>query len=341
MAFSMDLQAVARSTNGVALIDLVVNQVVCKPSIFRFGELLVLPNVQRLRDTPGQHCEALELLELFAYADYGAYVRDAARYPALQADAQRGGVALRKLKMLTLVGACSRQRQLRYDALQTLLSLESARELEALVLECIACGLLKAKMDPAGGVLCVEEAVPREIRLAPPPPSASGISSGGGSSSSSSSASGGAAAAAVDGIAATDSSLGALLRKLDDWQRASAALKETFAREIARAAEARAAVRADRERISKSVARTRTRVAQSSAYHRGGMGGGGKGGGMASGMASGMGNGMGGMGGMGGGAGGMRTSGGGGRSRGARVHPKSRPRADGSMSGRSFDRPGM
>ena len=317
--YLLNLQAVARAANGLALVDLVVNKAVCEPSVFRFGELLVLPNVQRLRDSPGKSREAFDLLELFAYADYGVFARDAARFPELQADEQRGGAALRKLKMLTLVGACSRQRQLRYDALQTLLSVESSRELEALVLECIARGLLKAKMDPAGGVLCVEEATPREIRLPSPSPSASC------SSSSSSSSGSGGGVASVDGIAATDSSLGGLLCKLDDWQHASAALKETFAREIARAAETRATVRASRERISQSVATTKKRVGQSSAFHRGKfpqlMGG------------------MGGMGGMGDG-GGMGTSGGGVRSRAARAHLKPRVRADGSMQGRSFDRRG-
>tara|TARA_B110000208_G_scaffold191095_1_gene256829 strand:+ start:1400 stop:2341 length:942 start_codon:yes stop_codon:yes gene_type:complete len=295
-----NLLGVARSAGNVALVD-IVTKLAANPGVFCFGEVLVLDNVQRMRDSPGRAREALELLELLAYGDYSAFARDEDRYPDLKADALTGGVAQRKLKMLTLLGACSRQRQLSYASLQGMLGLTTASELEAIVLECIARSLLKAKMDPAAGVLCVEESMVREVRL--PSPASSSSSSGGGDSSAENSS----------------TSLSELLRKLDAWQSVSDEVDATLTQQIERCSSARSEARAQRQQITASVSAMKQRVALSPGRRGAGGGGGGGGGGDGGGREHG------GHGGGGGGRDRSRFS----RGEGGRARVKSR--ADGSM----------
>lgn len=149
--------ALAKSaTSPRAAADL-VTRATSAPNTFVFAELLQTPQVQALAQSP-EYAPHLGLLHVFSYGTYQTY-RDASDLPAL-ADAQ--ALKLRQLSLLTL----ARDRaNLSYDALRRALGLESARQLEDLVIKAVYQGLLHATLDPAHQAVQVTSVAPlRDLR---------------------------------------------------------------------------------------------------------------------------------------------------------------------------------
>ncbi|PNY20488.1 COP9 signalosome complex subunit 7a, partial [Tolypocladium capitatum] len=111
------------------------------PNTYLFAELLQTPQVQALAGSP-DYASHLALLQIFSYGTYQTY-RAAPGLPPLS-DAQ--SLKLRQLSLLTLARDRS---SLSYDALREALGLESARQLEDLVVRAVYAGLLHATLDPA------------------------------------------------------------------------------------------------------------------------------------------------------------------------------------------------
>ncbi|KND91209.1 COP9 signalosome complex subunit 7a [Tolypocladium ophioglossoides CBS 100239] len=111
------------------------------PNTYLFAELLQAPQVQALASSP-EYASHLALLQIFSYGTYQTY-RAAPGLPSLS-DAQ--SLKLRQLSLLTLARDRS---SLSYDALQKALGLESAPQLEDLVIRAVYAGLLHATLDPA------------------------------------------------------------------------------------------------------------------------------------------------------------------------------------------------
>ena len=76
--------ALAKSAKGAACVQL-VGQVLDNPSLYVFGELLDMPNVQALADGPPAHAAAYELLKIFAYGTWKDYTARAAQLGQLSA----------------------------------------------------------------------------------------------------------------------------------------------------------------------------------------------------------------------------------------------------------------
>ncbi|KAI7836235.1 hypothetical protein COHA_009875 [Chlorella ohadii] len=146
----------AKSARGLALVDL-IGKCTAEPGLFTFGEILSLPGVQELRQSP-DHSSAYELLQLYAYGTWDDYKASPGKYPQLSAAQQH------KLKLLTLVSAADSVRTLGYEDLMRRLELPSVRALEDLLItECFYAGLLKGKLDQRNRCLHVEEAFCRDV----------------------------------------------------------------------------------------------------------------------------------------------------------------------------------
>lgn len=125
--------------------------------IFVFGELLQLPNVQALAESPETECW-LRLLRLFAYGVYADYVSDAATLPPLTA-AMRS-----KLRSLTLISMAEKTKRIAYHTLLQELGMTSRRELEDLIIDVIYAKAVTGKMDQKNDWLEVESTIGRDIK---------------------------------------------------------------------------------------------------------------------------------------------------------------------------------
>jgi len=122
--------ALAKSAKGTACVQL-VGQVLDNPSLYVFGELLDMPNVQALADGPPAHAAAYELLKIFAYGTWKDYTARAAQLGQLSA------AQATKLKKLSVVSLATASKSLPYDTLLSELEIGSVRELENLLIECV------------------------------------------------------------------------------------------------------------------------------------------------------------------------------------------------------------
>lgn len=131
--------------------------VLSHPSIFVFGELLALPSVKKLADSPDTK-PALEQLEMFAYGTFDQY-QARSDLPKLTERQER------KLKQLTIVSLASKNRALSYDQLSSTLQISTVRDLEDLVIESVYLGLVSGKLNQAQKVFEVAEVSGRDVRL--------------------------------------------------------------------------------------------------------------------------------------------------------------------------------
>ncbi|CAN0024693.1 unnamed protein product [Laminaria digitata] len=146
----------AKGAKGAACVAL-IQQVLTSKKLFVFGELLAMPNVQALADTP--HEPHLRLLELFAYGTY--------------ADAQGKGEALpelttpqvEKLRMLSIVSLAHTSKVVPYETMKTALGMDNVRHLEDLIFDTIYSGLLQGKLDQRQELLKVKYAMARDVRM--------------------------------------------------------------------------------------------------------------------------------------------------------------------------------
>eukprot|EP00096_Caligus_rogercresseyi_P011846 TRINITY_DN4801_c0_g1_i3.p1 TRINITY_DN4801_c0_g1~~TRINITY_DN4801_c0_g1_i3.p1 ORF type:complete len:282 (+),score=111.93 TRINITY_DN4801_c0_g1_i3:77-922(+) len=142
-----------KTAKGAAASSLIL-RVLEAPGVYVFGELLDLPNVCALGDSP-DFASHLDLLKLFAYGTYKDYQGD--KYPPLSEGMRK------KLRLLTIVSLASGRKVLAYDELLRELDLKSVRELEDLIIEGSNCRVIQGKLDQKSSHFEVDFAKGRDI----------------------------------------------------------------------------------------------------------------------------------------------------------------------------------
>ncbi|XP_040577665.1 COP9 signalosome complex subunit 7b [Lepeophtheirus salmonis] len=143
-----------KSAKGAAASSLIL-RVLEASGIYVFGELLDLPNITALGDSP-EFASHLELLKLFAYGTYKDYSET--KYPPLTDGMQK------KLRLLTLVSLASGKKILKYEELMKELNLNTVRELEDLIIEGSNSRIIQGKLDQKSSHFEVDFAKGRDIK---------------------------------------------------------------------------------------------------------------------------------------------------------------------------------
>lgn len=110
----------------------------------------------QLRDS--EHSKYHTTLELFAYGRYKDYEGNPDKYIELS-DSQK-----RKLRQLTVVSLSAELKKVPYDAMLTALGLDTLRQLEEIIIDCINAGLVTAKIDQRNKLLLVTDFMARDVR---------------------------------------------------------------------------------------------------------------------------------------------------------------------------------
>ncbi|MCL4130070.1 UNVERIFIED_CONTAM: hypothetical protein GTU68_043487 [Idotea baltica] len=147
----------AKGARGAAAVQL-VKQVLEAPGVYVFAELLDCPNIADLKNKDDQKLYH-DLLEVFAYGVYEDYLKNATKLPELSE------AMLIKLRHLTLVSLATGQKSLPLAELGKQLSITSTRQLEDLVIEAIYAGIISGRLDQKNGVLEVDFAIGRDIKM--------------------------------------------------------------------------------------------------------------------------------------------------------------------------------
>jgi len=146
-------EVLAKSSAGQACV-MVIQQVLKHPQIFVFGELLDVPNVKDLANTP--HKAWLELLRLFAYGTYANY-KAQPDLPKLEP------AQLTKLRQLSIVEYAAKNKELSYSQLMKDLDVVNVRELEDLIIDCVYQGLIQGKLDQRKRAFEVQSVIGRDL----------------------------------------------------------------------------------------------------------------------------------------------------------------------------------
>lgn len=141
---------------GPAVVHL-IREAIEHPQIFVFGELLTLPNVTALSESP-EYEPWLKLLELFAFGTYKDYLESANNLPQLTP------TMLAKLRSLTIISLAAKYKRISYSVLLSVLGLTNVRELEDLIIEIIYIKAIEGKMDQKRHSLEVESSISRDIK---------------------------------------------------------------------------------------------------------------------------------------------------------------------------------
>jgi len=137
-----NFRVLAEGAKGEALIYVIKNAIK-HPQVFVFGEILNVQSVKDLANNP-QLKPYLELLRIFAY---GSYPEFKAHEKDLKLKEELDPKSRNKLKMLSIVEAASKNKFLFYDKLMKDLDVQSVRDLEDLVIDCVYANLLQGKLD--------------------------------------------------------------------------------------------------------------------------------------------------------------------------------------------------
>jgi COP9 signalosome complex subunit 7 len=148
-------EVLAKGGAGAAVV-MVIQQVLKHPQIFVFGELLEIQSIKDLEHDK-IHKPFLDALRMFAYGTFNEYKAMGASLPAL------GKVEETKLKQLTIVSLAAALKSLPYPTLLQELCMDSVRELEDLIIECIYSGLLQGSLDQIKHALEVRSTMGRDI----------------------------------------------------------------------------------------------------------------------------------------------------------------------------------
>ncbi|KAL6057772.1 COP9 signalosome complex subunit 7b [Balamuthia mandrillaris] len=146
----------AKSSKGKACAA-VIQQALSNPHTFVFGELLDMPNVKALAETP-ENKPWFEALSLFAYGTYSDFKAQTDKFPELSEP------LLKKLKQLSVVSIAAVQKSIPYVRLLQELEISNVRELEDLIIDCIYAGLIRGKLDQKQQRFQVDWVMGRDIR---------------------------------------------------------------------------------------------------------------------------------------------------------------------------------
>ncbi|KAI0144523.1 PCI domain-containing protein [Xylariaceae sp. FL1272] len=130
----------------------VIKLATSNPNTYVFAELLDVPNIQKLADSP-DHAPFLELLKIFSYRTYRDYTQEPS-LPKLD-EAQTA-----KLRRLSLLSLAKNPKNLTYAALKQALDLPDTSALERLVIDAVYAGLLDARLDQHSGFVNVSSVAP-------------------------------------------------------------------------------------------------------------------------------------------------------------------------------------
>jgi len=144
----------AKSAKGRGLTAL-IEQALNASTVFVFGELLDMPNVQALATSEQKPHH--DLLKIFAYETYPVYKQNASTLPPLTPQ------MLTKLRQLTIVSLSAERKVIPYTTLLQQLDISNLRELEDLIIECIYQELIKGKLDQKSQQLEVDFAIGRDV----------------------------------------------------------------------------------------------------------------------------------------------------------------------------------
>ncbi|KAF2071965.1 hypothetical protein CYY_006721 [Polysphondylium violaceum] len=144
----------SKASKGKACVA-VIEQALNHPSIFVFGELLDMPNVQQLQQT--EFKPYYDLLHIFTYGSYIDYQKNQNDLPQLTPQMST------KLRQLTIVFLSSLSKVIPYSILLKHLDIQNVRELEDLIIDCIYQNIIKGKLDQKGKHLEIEFSIGRDI----------------------------------------------------------------------------------------------------------------------------------------------------------------------------------
>lgn len=145
-----------KHAKGPAVVHL-IREATEHPQIFVFGELLNLPNVTALAETP-EYEPWLRLVQLFAFGTYSDYLAAQSTLPPLTP------LMLTKLRSLTIISLAAKFKRISYSVLMSALGLTNVRELEDLIIEIIYIKAIEGKMDQKKSSLEVESSIARDIK---------------------------------------------------------------------------------------------------------------------------------------------------------------------------------
>jgi len=144
----------SKASKGKACVA-VIEQALNHPSIFVFGELLDMPNVQQLQQT--EFKPYYDLLHIFTYGSYIDYQKNQNELPQMTPQ------MITKLRQLTIVFLSSLSKVIPYSILLKHLDIQNVRELEDLIIDCIYQNIIKGKLDQKGKHLEIEFSIGRDI----------------------------------------------------------------------------------------------------------------------------------------------------------------------------------
>lgn len=146
----------AKNAKGKAA-TMAIQQALSATTVFVFGELLDLPNIQQLAGTEDE--KFLDLLKIFAYGTYKDYKANSANLPPLTE------MQTKKLKQLTIVSLAASSKVIPYAVLQEELDISgSLRVLEDVIIDSIYQGLVQGRIDQHRRTLEVEFAMGRDLK---------------------------------------------------------------------------------------------------------------------------------------------------------------------------------
>jgi len=147
-----------KSTDGGPATATLVAQALRSRKTFVFGELLSLPQVQKLRNS-AETAPMFKLLEIFAFGTYLDYVQTNG-LPELN------DVQIAKLRQLTVVSLAAKSKSLDYSQILRETGVNSVREAEDLVIACVYDDLLKARLDQRNQKVEVQWCAARDVQPA-------------------------------------------------------------------------------------------------------------------------------------------------------------------------------
>ncbi|XP_002155181.1 COP9 signalosome complex subunit 7b [Hydra vulgaris] len=146
----------AKSSHGAALSRL-IQQVTELPGIYKFGELLQMPNVVELSNNE-LFKKDWKLLNLFAFGTFMSYSANKECFPELNSN------QITKLKLLSLATLASKSKYVSYDEIKTEISLTNTRYLEDLIIEAIYANIIQGKLNQQDQRLEVDFVIGRDIQ---------------------------------------------------------------------------------------------------------------------------------------------------------------------------------
>ncbi|XP_013110566.1 COP9 signalosome complex subunit 7 [Stomoxys calcitrans] len=144
----------AKTAHGAAILEL-IKQVLEAPGVYVFGELLVMPNIQELKQ--GDNVKYYNTLHLFAYGTYKQYRQKPEDYLELTAGMQK------KLQHLTIVSLAIQNKCIPYDMLLEELDIDNVRHLEDVIIEAIYADIIHGKLFQNNRFLEIDYAQGRDI----------------------------------------------------------------------------------------------------------------------------------------------------------------------------------